>query len=296
MRVNLFIIGAMKGGTHAAHAVLGGHPAVAASSFKEPSHFVATETLRKFWPKPLPYQDMAAYMALFDVRPETRFLCEASTRYTMLPETHGCAERIHAYNPEARLIYMVRDPLRRIISQFFQERRSQGKSGSFTEIVRHRRFADWSDYAMQIRPYLDLFPAENIRIVISERFHADIEGEAGSLFTWLGLDPAATRIDETVHFPTPAIVGIPRGLLKRTRLRDTALWKLGRKYAPRPLERMVKSLLYTDNLEPSEITAADIDEDTRSRVAVNALAFYDLIGGPVPEWRETNEAIARYAG
>ena len=296
MLVNLFIIGAMKGGTHAAHAVLGSHPAVASSSFKEPSHFVAADSLRRVWPKPLVYQDMAAYMALFDIRPETRYLCDASTRYSTLPDTPGVAERIHAYNPEARLIYMVRDPLRRIISQFFQERRTGRTWGPFTHIVReNKRFAEYSDYARQIEPYFARFPRENIRVVVSERFMVDTEGEAGKLFEWLDLDPAEAQFAETVHHSTPAIVGIPRTLLNRFPIRNTRLWHLGRRYSPRWLERLVKSMLYSDNLLPSEIRTTDIDEETQARVARNARAFYDLIGGPIQEWRDTNEAIARYA-
>ncbi|MGE0667592.1 MAG: sulfotransferase [Sphingomonadales bacterium] len=297
MRVNLFIIGAMKGGTHAAHAVLGSHPAVAASNFKEPSHFVAAEELRQVWPKPLPYQDADAYRALFDVRPETRYLCEASTRYSTLPDTPGVADRIHAYNPDARLVYMVRDPLRRIISQFFQERRTGRISGSFADIVRaSERFVAYSDYAMQIAPFLALFPRENIRIVVSERFMADTEAEAGRLFEWLDLDPAQARFETSVHHPTPDMVGVPGGLLKRVPIRRTSLWQLGRRHAPVWLEHFVKAMLYNDNLRPRDIRSADIDEDIRARVAANACRFYELIGGPVPEWRDTNEAIARYAG
>jgi len=297
MLVNLFIIGAMKSGTHAAHAVLGSHPAIAASSTKEPCHFADAEELARIWPKMLPYQDSTAYMSLFDVRPGTRYLCEASTHYSMLPDATGAARRIHAYNPDARMVYMVRDPLRRIISQFFQERRTASLRGPFTATVSlDRRFVHYGDYAMQLAPYLDLFPRENIRVVVAERFHADTVGEATHLFRWLGLDPAEARVEAGAHFVTPAIVGLPRGILARTALRDTTLWKLGRKYAPRSVERMVKSLLYTDNLKPAEITAADIDEDTRMLVADNARAFYDLIGGPIAEWRDTNEAIARYAG
>jgi hypothetical protein len=297
MLVNLFIIGAMKSGTHAAHAVLGSHPAITASREKEPCHFADKTELARIWPKMLSYQDMDAYMALFDVSPGTRYLCEASTHYSMLPDATGAARRIHAYNPDARLVYMVRDPLRRIISQFFQERRTASLRGPFTATVsQDRRFVHYGDYAMQLAPYLDLFPHENIRVVVAERFQADTVSEAAQLFHWLELDPAEARAEAGEYHATPAIVGLPRGMLARTRVRDTALWKLGRKYAPRPLERLVKGLLYTDNLKPSDIRAADIDEATTAQVAANARAFYDLIGGPIPEWRDTNEAIARYAG
>lgn len=295
MRVNLFIIGAMKAGTHAVHAVLGGHPAIAASAVKEPCHFADATELARIWPKMLPYQDAGAYLSLFETGPDTRYLCEASTHYSMLPDATGAAQRIHAYNPDARLIYMVRDPLRRIISQYFQERRSYGDRTGFAEATRAGRFTHYSDYAMQIEPYLGLFPREQIRIVVSERFRQDTAREAAALFHWLGLDPAGASLGQTDHHLTPDTVGLPRPFLKRSGLRDSALWRLGRKHAPRSLERMVKSLLYTENLRQSEIKAANIDEQVRARVAGNAQAFYALIGGPVPEWRDTNDAIAAYA-
>jgi hypothetical protein len=296
MRVNLFVIGTMKGGTHAAHALLGGHPAISMSRFKEPSHFVDAATLARVWREPLTYQDPAAYQALFPSTPQTRYRGEASTLYTCRPTAEGVAERIWRYNPEARLIYLVRDPLRRIVSHYFQERRLDKRPGTFAETVRgNPHFAAYSDYAYQLAPYVERFPRDSLRIVVSERLKRDPQGEMGRLFAWLGLEPAAVTIDETKHHVTPDAVGLPRPLLMRTRLYNSRLWRLARRHAPTPVARLARRLLFTDRIRQADVSAADIDEATQARVAAAARAFYDLIGGPVAEWRDTNAAMARYA-
>ncbi|MEN3974128.1 sulfotransferase [Emcibacter sp. SYSU 3D8] len=295
MHVNLFILGAMKGGTHAAHTVLDTHPAIAMSRFKEPVHFIDAETLSRVTRLPKEYQDEAAYMSLFDVTKDTRYLGESSTSYTLVPEVEGVADRIHSYNPDARLIYMVRDPLRRIISHFFHERRMGQHQRDFKEaLAEDPRYVETSDYARQIAPYLACFPSENVRIVVSERFRDNTVDEAAGVFQWLGLDPAAARITATTHYKMPDLVGMPRNPLVR-RLRNTALWKEGKNYVPRPVENLLRRVLYTGNVKPADVGVEDIIEDVRNRVAQNAKVFYDLLGGPVPEWRATNEAIARHA-
>jgi hypothetical protein len=43
---------------------------------------------------------------------------ESSRNYTCYPQVPGIPERIHLLIPDAKLIYMVRDPIERAISSY----------------------------------------------------------------------------------------------------------------------------------------------------------------------------------
>ena len=104
---NLIIIGGLKCGTTSIHHYLGLHPEIQMSKPKELNFFV--EELN--WDLGLDW-----YASRFDDRFKVRG--ESSPHYTNLPRFDGVAERIHANCPDARLLYMVRDPIKRILSHW----------------------------------------------------------------------------------------------------------------------------------------------------------------------------------
>ena len=104
---NLIIIGGLKCGTTSIHHYLGLHPEIQMSKPKELNFFV--EELN--WDLGLDW-----YASRFDDRFKVRG--ESSPHYTNLPRFEGVAERIHEHCPDARLLYMVRDPIKRILSHW----------------------------------------------------------------------------------------------------------------------------------------------------------------------------------
>ena len=104
---NLIIIGGLKCGTTSIHHYLGLHPEIHMSKPKELNFFV--EELN--WDLGLDW-----YRGRFDDRFAVRG--ESSPHYTNLPYFEGVPERIHEHIPDAKLIYMVRDPISRILSHW----------------------------------------------------------------------------------------------------------------------------------------------------------------------------------
>ena len=104
---NLIIIGGLKCGTTSIHHYLGLHPEIQMSKPKELNFFVAELN----WDLGLDW-----YASRFDDRFPVRG--ESSPHYTNLPRFTGVAERIREHCPDARLIYMVRDPIKRILSHW----------------------------------------------------------------------------------------------------------------------------------------------------------------------------------
>ena len=64
-----------------------------------------------------------------DEAPEARARGEASTNYTKAPLFLGVPERIASVVPDVRIVYVVRDPLERIVSQYRHALRAGGSDG-----------------------------------------------------------------------------------------------------------------------------------------------------------------------
>src|SRR4051794_4150382 len=104
---NLIIIGGLKCGTTSIHHYLGLHPDVQMSKPKELNFFVEEPN----WDLGLHW-----YTARFADRHPVRG--ESSPHYTNLPRFSGVAERIQRHCPDTKLLYMVRDPIKRILSHW----------------------------------------------------------------------------------------------------------------------------------------------------------------------------------
>ena len=116
---NLFILGAAKCGTTTLHSYLIAHKEIFMSEIKELGFFVPEFS---YQPKELSW-----YLSLFEQAENYRYIGESSTHYTKVPFYDGVAERVYMFAPEARLIYIVRDPIERAISHYWHNTKSQRK-------------------------------------------------------------------------------------------------------------------------------------------------------------------------
>ena len=104
---NMIIIGGLKCGTTSIHHYLGLHPEIHMSKPKELNFFAAEQN----WDLGFDW-----YESRFDNT--VKINGESSPHYTNRPRFNGVAERIHKHIPDAKLIYMVRDPIKRILSHW----------------------------------------------------------------------------------------------------------------------------------------------------------------------------------
>ena len=84
------------------------------------------------------------YLGLFCDAPPGAIAGEASTDYLSCP---GAAERLHAWNPDAKIIVMLRDPIDRAYSEYQHSFSASFQTLSFAESLREekRRFAEGYD-------------------------------------------------------------------------------------------------------------------------------------------------------
>lgn len=177
---NFLVIGAMKGGTTALYEYLRSHPRVFMSTPKELDYFTdeATWLARRGW-----------YEERFRAADGALAVGEASTSYTKFPDVTAVPERIARTDPAMRLIYMVRDPIERIRSQFLHERLHGVVDEPIeTAVLRHRRYVNYSRYWMQLSRFLEWFPSEQILVVRSEDLRSDRLATLRGVCLFLGVD------------------------------------------------------------------------------------------------------------
>ena len=160
MLPNLIIIGAPKAGTSSLHSYLQQHPQVAMSIPKELSYFWRDDWREK----------RAWYESQFEFPDaDLRVRGESTPFYTDYPFRLSVPERIHELVPDVKLIYMVRDPIERVLSHWVQ-RAADGDRTPFEQYMVEyerpdNRIVAPSRYWAQVERYLNLFDRSQLLVV-----------------------------------------------------------------------------------------------------------------------------------
>ena len=114
-RLGFMIVGAQKCGTTALARFLSRHPEIGMADPKEAHLFDAPDYSGGWSPKEIDER----YRPSFEHCPGATVRGEATPIYMLLPEV---ARELHRYNPELKLIVLLRDPVERAISHYYMER------------------------------------------------------------------------------------------------------------------------------------------------------------------------------
>lgn len=176
------IIGAMKCGTSSLHDQLAARDSLFMSELKEPNFFSDDECFER---------GLEWYRSLFaDARPDQ--ICgESSTHYSKLPTHPEACSRMREHLRAPKLIYLMRDPIDRIVSQYIHEWTEGHVSEPIDVAVRgYERYVAYSSYARQLEPYLATFGRKSILLVAFERLISNSDRELARICDFLG-DPSA---------------------------------------------------------------------------------------------------------
>ncbi len=110
----LMIVGAYRSGTTSLFSYLANHPEVRPASYKEPGFFFSLEWAKQP-PRYPPGREVDAYLSSFRRRPGGHLLTEATPNYLFDP---GCAARIRAALPRAKIVVILREPIERLVSWY----------------------------------------------------------------------------------------------------------------------------------------------------------------------------------
>ena len=187
MRPNFLIIGAPKAGTSSLHAWLRQHPDVGMPEHKEPRFFAIDELYEGNGEG----QGWAWYESLFEGMEHLKAVGEASPPYAIRGVFPHAADRINQDLPDAKLIYAIRHPLRRIESHWVESRKSrQGTPGFLKSVRSFPKLLDATRYHSQLQAYLETNPQRPIRVVTLEQIKHDPQAVLRGCFEFLEVDPA----------------------------------------------------------------------------------------------------------
>ncbi|MDT8283069.1 MAG: sulfotransferase, partial [Gammaproteobacteria bacterium] len=189
---NFFIVGSMKSGTSTIHSVISSHPEVFMSEPKEPSFFVNHEDLKRIWPEMAKEKysyDEVSYLELFRDASRSKVVGESSSNYSKIPHAPGVARRISEFNPDAKILFVLRNPVSRTISHYWHSVKREGETRSILEAIKSDSiYLDVSNYILQINEYLRYFDKENIFVITLEQYSKSPASTIKSIFYWLGID------------------------------------------------------------------------------------------------------------
>lgn len=295
-RPNLFLIGSMKSGTTQLSELLADHPEIFMSSPKEPCYFVDGKALKRVWPYRWEqgyWRSEERYLELFANAGAARVIAEASMVYTHAPICSGVPKRILEFIPEARFIYVMRDPIERTISHYWHRVRWWREHRPMLEALRKDpQYTDVSHYAMQLREYLRYVDAARIHVLTHEALLADPAHELSRIFAWLGVNPSfrPARILAPVN-ERPEVIGQVRGLGLLDRLRSNGAYARIARYVPRPL-RTLGNRLAVRGVRPEEVPTAEAERYLRSRQQRETLDLSALLHRDFSEWTTLYEGSA----
>jgi hypothetical protein len=226
---NLIIIGGLKCGTTSLHHYLNLHPQIAMSRPKELNFFVAELN----WPLGRDW-----YVGHFD--PDAQVRGESSPHYTNRPAFAGVPERMReVLGGDVRLIYVVRDPIDRMLSHYLHN-----LGGGYDERPLSEALADPESsyvtrgrYFFQLEPYLEAFGAERIAIVAREELKSDRPETMRRAFGFCGVDPDFT----SEQFEREWETGVAK-TGSRFRIMDRAVRLPGLRALDRNFDRLPESL------------------------------------------------------
>ncbi len=293
---NFLVIGAGRSGTTSLGRHLAQHPDVYLPAVKAPSHFFCADLGRiedpatRLVTRNYFVPDAAAYEALFDAADDARAIGEVSPVY--LAST-AVPERIATRLGEVRLIAILRNPVDRVWARYVARRRDGLERREFAQLVtEERREPLVRDVAFHtylaagfvchfLRPYLELFGRERVRIHLYEDFARDPAAVLADLFGFLGVDPAVEVEVGVRHNRSGG--EIRNGMIRRA-WQGTALARAAvRSYVPLRVRDAVFARVSSD-LVPVELDPALRSELTALyREEVDRLS--SLIERDLTEWQ-----------
>ena len=152
-------------------------------------------------------RDLAAYLAEFADWDGHGRAGEASVWYL---SSESAPREIRAFNPDSRIVIMLREPVEMIHSLYHQfccdgnehlstfeqaidaedDRRAGRQLSRKTYFPQGLVYRDVAKYTNQVRRYFDIFGREQVRVIIYEDFAGDIAGSYRETLRFLQIDPS----------------------------------------------------------------------------------------------------------
>lgn len=196
---NFFIIGAPKCATTSLYKYLQAHPNVFMPEAKEPCFFCDD------FPNEMDVHSMEEYLKLFeDAGNQHLAIGEASVWYLY---SEVAIKKLFEFNPQAKLIVMLRNPVEQVYSMHMQcyieqydhetnfikawklqESRKLGENlPSPCKVEQFLQYKSVASFSFQIERLLSIYPAEQVKFILFDDIKSDPQNVYNETIKFLGL-------------------------------------------------------------------------------------------------------------
>jgi len=182
-------------------------------------------------------------------------------------------------NPDIQLVYMVRDPVERMVSAYAQSRHLGYETRPIHEAITDMAYVAPSQYWLQLSEYLRWFEPRQIHVETLDDLDQDPHGVVGRIGSFLGVDVPA--IDTNQRLNTRARQRATRGwyapliMFLRHRRLDGTRWQ----------QRLHRSRLASRELRIEERTIhPTLADELRHLFTDDLRNLESFLGRPLPTW------------
>jgi len=254
---DFLIVGAMKCATSSLHEQLALQPGIFMTELKEPNFFSNDEQYER---------GMEWYLSHFAPAKSDDICGESSTHYTKLPTYPQTIQRILQDFPDVKLIYVMRHPIDRLVSQYIHEWTQRFITVDINQsISQHPELIAYSQYTMQLAPYFETFGQERVLPVFFERMITNPQEELERVCQFIGYEGKPVW-DEEVNAQNVSSDRMRKSGWRDFLVEAPGLKQLRRWLIPKSFRTWVRSLWtmkQKPELEPQQIEKlrAIFDED-----------------------------------
>lgn len=296
-KVDFFCVGVAKAGTTTLHDLLGLQENICLPARKETNYFSFGLAGKPAFTGPLDNSSVNEptitsfdeYVKDFDCR-QGAIAGEVCPSYSL----DGAAANIHAHNPDAKIIILLREPVARAFSNFQHLVRDGREYADFEEALaaeaeRLEQGWEWfwglkrnSLYADVVRQYVDTFGKDNVKIILFEEFIKDQEHHVKAVMEFIGLDPAMARYEEFDSNKSGIVSGKWK-LLHKTLLSEGVMNSTLRAILPDSLRKKLGYLL-----KSVSTVKGSVSNETRTRLSRefsdDLIQLNQMVDGKVDVW------------
>jgi hypothetical protein len=281
MLPNLIVIGAAKCGTTSIHKYLDQHPQV----FMAEPRDIPLKAMKYFWRDDW-RERRGWYESHFETDHPVRG--EATPAYTAFAFHPGVPARMHELIPDAKLIYLVRDPIERIVSHWVQ-RRADEDTTPFERYMRAYEAPDNyivcpSRYWTQIQQYLPYYDASQMLIVDQHDLRTRRRETMREVFRFIGVDENFESQEFDVERNTRAEKYGPRKFAAK-------MWKPviypASRAVPRPVRDVIRSpakKVLMGQVRESPVLSEQMRKRLREHLRPEVDGLREFSGKAFPTW------------
>lgn len=279
-KVNLFIVGAAKAGTTSLYHYLNQHEDIEMLSIKEPNYFSSSDIVYNDFLKEIKVnyefdlkqglndicnlnneldfhkayiQSEKEYNCLVQRIKGNRIIGEASTTYLY---SKDAAKNIYEYNPNSKIIIILRDPISRAYSHFnmnlqiglnkkqdfyddlIYDYSNQNKGWCISNL-----YIELGMYHDQVKRYIDQFGKDNVKLLFFEDMIKDTHDTVNNITSFLNIKELASFESEAKNISKVPKNRILFNLLKKT-------YKTLNISRDSSIKNLIKEKLLTQKMKP----------------------------------------------